>query len=286
MYVNSAYLNNTKIPIKDKTKPLMVTCCGTYKLKTIHKLPTWSPRGRLDYQLLYVAAGKTHFYFDGQERIVTAGHMVLYQPRQEQKYDYFVKDNPHVYWVHFTGNDVKNILRNYDIPLDSPVFFSGVSPMYENLFKDMIHELQLCKTNFQELLTMYLRQMFIMIKRISETTQTVTSSYIQEEMDFARRYFTENYNENISIKEYAASRNMSVSWLQRKFKEAFHISPMQYLVSVRMKIATELLEDSNYNITQIANIIGYDDPLYFSRLYNKVRGVSPTQYRKNIVKAK
>ena len=286
MYINSAYLNNSRVPIKDKSKPLVVTCCGTYKLKSISKFPTWRPRGRLDYQLLYVAAGKTHFYFDGQERIVTAGHMVLFQPRQEQKYDYFVKDNPHVYWVHFTGSDVKNILRSYNIPLDNPVFFSGVSTSYENIFKDMINELQLCKTNFQELLEMHLRQIFILIKRIPETTHTVISSYIQEEMDYARRYFTENYNENISIKEYAVSRNMSVSWLQRKFKETFNISPMQYLLSVRMKVATELLSTSNYNITQIANIVGYNDPLYFSRLYNKVNGVSPTKYRISIASLK
>ena len=286
MYVNSAYLNNSRVPIKDKSKPLVVTCCGTYKLKSISKLPTWRPRGRLDYQLLYVAAGKTHFYFDGQERIVTAGHMVLFQPRQEQKYDYFVKDNPHVYWVHFTGSDVKNILRSYNIPLDNPVFFSGVSTSYENIFRNMIHELQLCKINFQELLEMHLRQIFILIKRIPETTHTVISSYIQEEMDYARRYFTENYNENISIKEYAVSRNMSVSWLQKKFKETFNISPMQYLLSVRMKVATELLSTSNYNITQIANIVGYNDPLYFSRLYNKVNGVSPTKYRISIASLK
>lgn len=75
---------------------------------------------------------------------------------------------------------------------------------------------------------------------------------------------------------------MSVSWLQRKFKENFHTSPMQYLLSVRICQATELLETSNYNITQIANIVGYDDPLYFSRLYSKVKGVSPTEYRKSI----
>ena len=75
MYTNNAYLNNTTIDIKDKSKPLIVTSCGTYHLYTRPKLPTWRPRGRLDYQLLYIAAGKAHFHFDGTEEIVTAGHM-------------------------------------------------------------------------------------------------------------------------------------------------------------------------------------------------------------------
>ena len=44
MYVNSGYLNNSRLPFKDKSKPLIVGSCGTYRLKTKEKLPTWRPR--------------------------------------------------------------------------------------------------------------------------------------------------------------------------------------------------------------------------------------------------
>ena len=63
MYTNNAYLNHSTIDRKDKSKPLVVTMCGTYKLYTRPKLPTWRPRGRLDFQLIYIAAGKAHFHF-------------------------------------------------------------------------------------------------------------------------------------------------------------------------------------------------------------------------------
>ena len=152
MYVNSGYLYNTRVPIKDKSKPLLVGSCGTYRLRTKQKLPTWHPRGRLDYQLLYVASGKTHFFFNGQEEIVPAGYMVLYQPRQEQHYEYYGEEQPEVYWVHFTGKDVKAILKHFDIPTDKNVFFSGVPSAYQHLFKEMIRELQTCRTGYQELL--------------------------------------------------------------------------------------------------------------------------------------
>ena len=67
--------------------------CGTYKLYTRPKLPTWRPRGRLDFQLLYIAAGKAHFHFDNNDEatIVHAGHMVLYRPKEPQKYEYYAK---------------------------------------------------------------------------------------------------------------------------------------------------------------------------------------------------
>lgn len=107
MYLNSGYLNNSRLPFKDKSAPLIVGSCGTYRLRTRDRLPTKRPRGRLDYQLLYVASGKTHFIINGKDREVSAGHMVLYLPRQEQDYVYYGKDKPEVYWVHFTGSDVK-----------------------------------------------------------------------------------------------------------------------------------------------------------------------------------
>lgn len=71
MYTNNVYLNNSTIDRKDKSKPLVVTMCGTYKLYTKPKLPTWRPRGRLDFQLIYVAAGKAHFQLQTLYRLYT-----------------------------------------------------------------------------------------------------------------------------------------------------------------------------------------------------------------------
>ena len=280
MYINSGYLNNSRVPYKNKSKPLIVGSCGTYRLQTVKKLPTWRPRGRLDYQLLYVVSGKAHFYFDDAERIVTAGHMVLFQPRQEQHYEYFGTDKAEVYWVHFTGSNVKNILRRYDIPLDTPVLYSGASAIYAYLFKEMINELQTCRAGYEELLAMYLRQILILVQRTRQEHRTSINTHIQEEMEYARRYFNEHYNEQISIEDYAQSRNMSVSWFQRSFKQIVNYSPMQYILTIRMNNAASLLESTDYSMAEISAIVGYDNPLYFSRLFKKQKGVSPSEYRK------
>lgn len=282
MYMNAGYLNNSHVPFKDKSKPLIVGSCGTYRLKTKERLPTWRPRGTLDYQLIYVASGKTHFYFGDEDRVVNAEQMVLFQPRQPQHYEYFAAEKPEVYWIHFTGNDVKNILRHYNIPLDEPVFYSGNSSTYTYLFKEIIHELQSCRVGYQELLEMYLRQIFLLIERSREERKPAVSSFIQDEMELARRYFTEHYNEEINIDEYARSRGMSFSWFSRNFKQLTGKSPMQYVVSVRINNAVSLLGCTSYNINEISNIIGYDNPLYFSRIFKKVKGVSPSEYKKSL----
>lgn len=206
--------------------------------------------------------------------------MVLYQPRQEQKYDYFCEDKPEVYWIHFTGNDVKNILRKYEIPMDESVFYSGASAVYVYLFKEIINEIQTRRVGYEELLTMYLHQIFLLVQRSRQEHTPSVNSYIQDEMEFARRYFNEYYNEAISIEEYAQSRGMSVSWFQRNFKQFVNHSPMQYILMIRVNNAVSLLKTTDYNMAEIAAIVGYEDPLYFSRMFRKLKGMSPSQYRK------
>ena len=282
MYINSGYLNNSRVPFIDKTKPLIVGSAGTYKLRTHERLPTRRPKGRIDYQLLYIASGKTIFYFNGESKEVAAGHMVLFQPRQEQHYEYYAVDRPEVYWVHFTGSDVKNILRHYHIPLDKNVIYSGSSATYAYLFKELIHEIQTCRTGFEELTEMYLRQIFLLIQRSWEERKPTVSSYLQEEIDYARKYFNEHYNEDISIEEYAQSRGMSVSWFLRNFKQMTMKSPMQYILAIRINNAVSLLETTDYTVTEISTIVGYDNPLYFSRIFKKQKGISPSDYRKSL----
>ena len=103
MYINFGYLNNSRLDFKDYSAPLIVGSCGTYRLKTRKRLPTYWQKGRRDYQILYVANGKAHFWFDGVEQVVSAGNMVLYKPDEIQKYVYYLEDHPEVFWIHFTG---------------------------------------------------------------------------------------------------------------------------------------------------------------------------------------
>jgi AraC family transcriptional regulator of arabinose operon len=75
MYMNTGYLNHSHMDFKDKSRPLVVGSCGTYRLSSHPKLPTYRPRGRLDYQIIYITAGCGHFHFDNvdNETIVPAG---------------------------------------------------------------------------------------------------------------------------------------------------------------------------------------------------------------------
>ena len=279
MYFNSGYLNNSRLDFKDYTKPLVVGSCGTYRLKKRPMLPTYWKKGRRDYQILYVASGKAHFWFDGVEEVVTSGHMVLYKPKEVQKYVYYVEEHPEVFWVHFTGYDVKNILEYHGISLDQHVFFSGTLPEYKMSFRKIIRELQQCEYGYEDYIASLFNNILLLVSRQQQNGENYTVT-IPEEIEMAVSYFNENYNTKISVAQYAESLHISTNWFIRNFKQHMMISPAQYLLSLRMVNAQSLLENTDYSVGEISEIVGYDNQLYFSRVFKKEYGISPVQYRK------
>ena len=282
MYINAGYLNNSRTDFKDSSTPLVVGSCGTYRLKTRPKLPTYWQKGRRDYQILYVANGKTHFWFDGREEIVSTGHMVLYKPEEIQKYVYYLEDNPEVFWIHFTGRDVKNILAYHGISLDEHVFYCGVLPDYKALFRKIIQELQLCRYGYEDYIASLFNDILLLVDR-QQHEQKKTTGNVQEQIERAAAYFNENYNTKISIDDYAESLHISTNGFIHNFKQYAGMSPAQYILSLRMVNAQSLLERTTYNIKEISEIVGYENPLYFSRVFKKEIGKSPAQYRKEMI---
>lgn len=281
MYINSAYLGDISEDIVDTLRPLLVTAAGHFRLHTNKTLKTSRPSGRGDYQLIYINSGKLHLYEDGEERIIAKGNMILFRPGTPQVYSIHLADKPETYWVHFTGGEVDDLLDHYGMPKDKLVFFTGTSADYPWLFRQMIQELQIRRVNYEDLLNISLQHIFLMISRFLKEGTGLDSDTLNE-VERATHYFNENYNKSISIKEYAAERHMSDCWFNRIFKKITKVTPMQYIISLRITSAINLLENTDHSIKHIANAVGYDDQYYFSKLFKKATGTSPSEYRKRI----
>ena len=285
MYINVAYSADKNPNIEDLTVPLRINNCGYYRVYKSPIIKTEHPEGRNDYQLLYIAHGKGHFFFNGKETIVTKGNMILFRPGEPQVYYYYSVDKTEVYWIHFTGSEVERYLDHYELPNDKNVFFTGISPDYQWLYNQTIQELQLKRANYEELLRILLRHILLMINRFVKEDHTQGIDAFNE-IERATHYFNENYNKDISIEQYAVEHLMSKNWFINCFKKIMKVTPMQYILQLRISTAKNLLESSTKNISEIADAIGYDNPLYFSRLFTKYVGVSPKEYRNNFNKNK
>ena len=185
-----------------------------------------------------------------------------------------------MFWVHFTGNDVKNILTYHGISLNDHVFYSGILPEYKVLFRKIIQELQFCKFGFEDYTASMLNDILLLVSRQQHDGKKV-AGILQEQIESAVVYFNENYNTKISIEDYAKELHISTNWFIHNFKQYMGISPAQYILSLRIMNAQNLLERGVYNIREVAEVVGYENPLYFSRVFKKEVGLSPTEYRKN-----
>jgi AraC-like DNA-binding protein len=91
-----------------------------------------------------------------------------------------------------------------------------------------------------------------------------------------------HYQDPMDLEYLAQIGRMSKRSLMRAFKKAMGMSPISYLIQVRMAKAVELLRQEELTITEIAHRVGYDDSNYFSRLFNTTMGLAPTAYRRRL----
>lgn len=98
-------------------------------------------------------------------------------------------------------------------------------------------------------------------------------------MDKAINYFDAHFTENISISDVADECDLSREHFTRIFKKASGKSPIEYLMSLRIRNANRLLENTTLTIKEISDLSGYRNEFYFSRAFKKISGTSPTQYR-------
>lgn len=286
MYINVAYVDDENPNLEDLSVPLRINNCGYYRLHTTPVIETPHPEGRNDYQLLYISEGKGYFYFKGRKKptIVEKGNMILFRPKEPQVYYYYVKDKTEVYWVHFTGWKVEEYLERYELPKKENVIYTGLSPDYPWIYNQIIRELQLQRENYEDMISLYMHHIFITINRyIKEARQTKNETI--NDIERAVHYFNENFSKQISIEQYANEHLMSVNWFIHSFKNVMKVSPLQYIVSLRIDAAKGYLEKTGKNVAEISNAVGYDNALYFSRLFKKYTGLSPSEYKKKTVKS-
>ncbi|HML37710.1 MAG TPA: response regulator [Bacillota bacterium] len=95
----------------------------------------------------------------------------------------------------------------------------------------------------------------------------------------AREFIKANYAKPITLEDVAREINVSPQYLSKLFKEETGENFIDYLTGIRIRIAKTLLESDEGSIKEICYSIGYSDPNYFSRIFKKIAGVTPTEYK-------
>jgi AraC-like DNA-binding protein len=106
-----------------------------------------------------------------------------------------------------------------------------------------------------------------------------TKMEILRRLNLAKEYLYSNYNQNISLEDLAEHSCLSVNHLLRTFKQAFNLTPHQFLIQLRLRRAQLLLRSTSYPINEVVNLIGFECPSSFIRLFKNHYKITPLKYR-------
>lgn len=271
--MNSNYKNSYKVTEKELVS-LSVYNVGFQKCDALYQ---WGPGIRDHYLIHYIISGKGFYKANRHLHELRAGDAFLVYPNMEVLY-YAAEDEPWEYaWVGFTGSDASMILNASDFSPENP-FIRNV-PSGEAVRRQILHIYDARGNEFEHAVEMTGRLYTMLALFLHGASRSGTpnsaNSYVQKGIEF----ISSNYSYAITVEDIAAYVGVSRSQLFRSFQTVLGQSPKEYLTDFRMKQACYLLEHSDLSITTIANSLGFDNSLYFSKTFHKQKGVPPKAFR-------
>ncbi len=262
------------------TRDCYPTAMGYYPQARGHRMRR--PRHD-DNLLLYCVDGAGTLEAGGHHYEVGAGDLILLP--QGLSHDYAADDdNPwSIYWVHFQGVSTRVFLDYLGYREDRPVVSAGVSPALLAAFNSL---LAVRRTGYSSSAFInaanQLRHLFTQFAM--ETSRQRAQRQGTLDLDSIQAYMQDNIHQQLDLDDLAAVAHLSKFHFSSRYKALTGYSPIKHFLHMKIEYACQLLDSSEMSVKAIAAELGYEDPLYFSRLFSKTMGMSPRAYRSSVRK--
>ena len=258
--------------MKSDEAPLIVNCAGNISCEK--PFVTDNPVGREDFYLMYILKGKISVSLSDGEKNASAGDVLIFPPRFCYRYSYLGKEPLEYTFIHFTGSYAERLLELcglYPLPfLHSTDCDRFVSDSFRRFLECTEKTSYLQKYELAAILEQALLSIAAQLTKKTSGRTFESSLHIMHTA----------YHSDIRVPELARAENLSHSRYVELFRAQLGMSPMAYLIRLRMQAACSLLETTDMPISHIANMVSYDDPHFFSKLFKKHVGISPKDYKK------
>lgn len=253
---------------------LYITDIGFYPHALKHNRER--PKGCAQHVLIYCMEGEGWFSVDKKQFSVKANQYFILPKGIPHEYGASDKNPWSICWVHFTGEQADS-LCHFLLPRKSaaPQTVSP-SPIRQMLFDDILYHLEFMNNTENIIYANYSLHAFLTsFKQVQLKPVDKASSPIQPVIELMKK----NLHKNLTLEDFASAANLSVSHLSALFKKATKYSPSNLFTSLKIQKASQLLQEGDNKIKEVAHQLGYDDQYHFSRVFKKVMGVSPKKFK-------
>lgn len=240
---------------------------------------SYGPKRREYHFIHFVKEGKGTLTIEGhtfhihknQCFIVPAGEVSLYSADKKEPWKYS--------WVGFLGIEssryVQQLINNNNFVIDIKN-----ATTYEQQIRKIISLKHDSLASALKMTGITYQLFGALIEEVNNSENVKSTNSLATR---AKRYMDLNYYDAIKIKDIADFLNVNVNYLSSAFKEEFNLSPKQYLMKLKIRKAKKLLSTTNSTITVVANSVGFNDSLAFSKVFKQYTQFSPSSYRKKMI---
>ncbi len=235
-----------------------------------------------DYILIYCLGGKGHIETAAAKFTLQANQFMFLPPNQYHMYQADIQDPWTIYWVHFSGSKLQELeqqfrISQYEKPTD--IYYSEeILQTWQEMYASLDKGYSADNISFANLSLYRFISFFIFPGRkklIAQEEEAIEKGPLEKSIDFMKA----NISGRFTVEDLAMQFHISTSHYTALFKKKTGMSPMDYFIRVKIHYACQMLSQSKLKIKEVGEKIGYDDPYYFSRIFKKVTGKSPAQYK-------
>ena len=255
--------------------PLLPKLLGVNHLQE----PVQRPHGFPAFQWFYCVKGQGEFIIDAQKSVISKGQGLFIYPNIPHSYKGLSSDWT-VHLIGFEGNACTEILQSLHM-LETGVYHFSTSDVFPTHIENLLflsqrditeREVELSKACYSMLL-----DLAPCIQQIRNTAPASENELVRKLIDFMEK----EYARDLSLTELAEHVNLSKEYMCSLFKHTMHQTIMQYLQIIRISRARVfLIQYPEKHVAEIARICGFESPSYFGKVFKKIAGCTPDNFRR------
>lgn len=267
---------NSKCAKNDIINTLYITDIGYYPKAKFHYRERI--HGADQHILIYCHEGRGKVKIRETEYKIEAGDFFTIPMKTTHAYMADENDPWTIYWIHFKGNTSNQIVSCFEKQIGLKGFIQYNEKSIE-LFNEMYNQLE---RGYGSDTLMYANMClwhFITTFLYNDKYNTTGNSGNKDAIDIVIDYLAMNIEKVLSLEDIASEINLSPSHFSYLFKKKTGFSPIEYFNHLKVQKACQYLLFTQLRIKEISQELGIEDQYYFSRMFTKVMGISPNEYR-------